>query len=218
MTAPTRGPRGRVDPISTVVFDLGGVLIDWDPRYLFRELLDSDEEVETFLLEVGFEAWNHEVDAGRTTWAEATEALAAAFPHRRALVEAYPARFAETMPVAVEGSVELLDELHREGVRLLALTNWSAETFPLAQERFDFLRVFEAIIVSGHERLAKPDPEIFALLLRRHSLDPSSTLFVDDRAVNVEAAERAGLVGLQFLDAPTLRADLESLGLLRAQR
>lgn len=201
-------------PFTTVVFDLGGVLIDWDPRYLYRRLLASDEAIEAFLDEVGFPGWNYAVDAGLSTWADAVDALSRSHPHHRHLIEAYPSRFAETLGGPIEGSVEVLRELHHQGVRLLALTNWSAETFPVALERFDFLALFDDIVVSGAERVAKPDPEIFALLLRRHGLDPARTLFVDDKQANVHAAGRAGLVGVLFTDAVTLREDLESAGVL----
>lgn len=202
-------------PVTTVVFDLGGVLIDWDPRYLYRQMLATEQAVEAFLDEVGFADWNHSVDAGTTTWTDAVAALAAAHPHRRELIEAYPLRFTETLAGAIEDTVEVLRELHEQGTALLGLTNWSAETFPVARERFDFLALFEDIVVSGSEGVAKPDPAIFEVLVARHHLHRSSTLFVDDRAVNVEAAVRAGLIGVQFLDAATLRADLESRRVLR---
>jgi 2-haloacid dehalogenase len=198
------------------VFDLGGVLIDWDPRYLYRRLLDTDEEIEAFLDEVGFARWNHDLDAGRSTWADAVEELAATHPHHRHLIEAYPARFGESIGGPIEGSVEVLRELAGRGVRLLALTNWSSETFPVARERFEFLSLFEDIVVSGDERLAKPDPEVFDLLLRRHRLDPARTLFVDDRPANLDAAAGAGLTGVLFTDPPALRSDLEAAGLLAA--
>lgn len=217
-TRPTTRPTTTGDgSFDAVVFDLGGVLIDWDPRYLYRQLLATDDEVEAFLDEVDFAGWNHGVDAGRTTWADAVDALAATHPHRRDLIEAYPTGFAQTMAGPIAGSVEVLRDLHEQGVRLLALTNWSAETFPVARERFDFLALFDDIVVSGDERVAKPDPEIFDLLVRRHRLDPGRTLFVDDRRANLDAAEDAGLVGVLFTDAPTLRAELESAGLLAAR-
>jgi len=213
LTAAATGPP---DPtITTVVFDLGGVLIDWDPRYLYRQLLADDEAIDAFLEEVGFAEWNHAVDAGTTTWVEAVAALAAAHPHHRELIEAYPRRFSETLAGAIDDTVSLLRELHAQGVTLLALTNWSAETFPVALERFDFLSLFDDIVVSGSEEVAKPDPAIFELLVHRHHLDRSSTLFVDDKAANVEAAQRAGLIGLRFLEAATLRADLEATDVLR---
>jgi len=213
VTAAATAPPGPT--ITTVVFDLGGVLIDWDPRHLYRQLLADDEAIDAFLEEVGFAEWNHAVDSGTTTWVEAVAALAAAHPHHRELIEAYPRRFSETLAGAIDDTVSLLRELHAQGVTLLALTNWSAETFPVALERFDFLTLFDDVVVSGVEHVAKPDPAIFELLVRRHRLEPSRTVFVDDKVANVEAAERVGLIGLQFLDAATLRLELEAAGLLR---
>lgn len=198
----------------TVVFDLGGVLIDWDPRYLYRALLGTDEEIEAFLAEVDFAGWNHAMDAGQGTWADSVAGLAERFPHRRELLAAYPARFAETMAGPIEGTVAVLRDLSSRGVPLLALTNWSAETFPVARERFGFLDLFSGIVVSGEERVAKPDPAVFALLVERFDLDPASTVLVDDRQVNVEAARSAGLRGLLFTDPGRLRRDLSRLGLL----
>lgn len=206
----SRAPRRT---FSAVVFDLGGVLIDWDPRYLYRRLLPDDDAVERFLQEVDFAAWNHRQDAG-ASWAEAVEAHSARHPHRRELLAAYPARFRETLGGEVPGTTDVLRELHDAGVRLLALTNWSAETFPQARELFDFLDLFEDIVVSGEEQLAKPDPAVFRLLLDRHRLDPGATVFVDDSAANVAAAAGAGLVALRFRDAATLREQLQALGLL----
>ncbi len=209
MTTP-RQPTAAVP--TTVVFDLGGVLIDWDPRHLYRRLLPEDE-IEEFLDEVGFAAWNYAQDAGGS-WDEAVERLAARHPHRRELIAAYPARFPETLAGPVPGSVELLRDLHAAGVRLLALTNWSAETYPHAEATFDFLTLFEDIVVSGAEGIAKPDPAVFALLVDRYRLDPAATVFVDDSPVNVAAAAAAGLRAVRFTDADTLRGDLSRLGLL----
>lgn len=201
-------------PATTVVFDLGGVLIDWDPRYLYRTLLDSDEEVETFLHEIDFAGWNHAMDAGEGSWADSVAALTERFPHRSDLIAAYPARFAETLAGPIDGAVAVLRELHARDVPLLALTNWSAETFPVARDRFGFLDLFSGILVSGEEGVAKPDPAVFALLVERFALEPASTVLVDDRPVNVEAARAAGLRGLFFTDPAALRRDLSLLGLL----
>jgi 2-haloacid dehalogenase len=197
---------------AAVVFDLGGVLIHWDPRHLYRRLLPDDEEVEAFLDEVGFLAWNHEQDAG-AGWAEAVASHSARFPHRAELLAAYPARFPETLAGQVEGTVALVQELHAAGTRLVGLTNWSAELFPHAEETFAFLELFEGVLVSGREGVAKPDPAVFALLLERYRLDPAATVFVDDSPVNVAAAESAGLVALLFTDPEQLRRDLRRLGL-----
>jgi 2-haloacid dehalogenase len=197
---------------TTVVFDLGGVLIDWDPRYLYRQLLPEDE-IDRFLDEIGFRAWNLAQDAGGS-WDDAVERLAAEHPHRRDLIAAYPARFAETMSGPVPGTVELLRELHAQGTRLLALTNFSAESYPHAVAAFDFLDLFEGVVVSGAEELAKPDPAIFALLIERYRLEPATTVFVDDSPHNVDAATAAGLRAVLFTGADDLRRDLSRLGLL----
>jgi 2-haloacid dehalogenase len=199
--------------ISAVVFDLGGVLIDWDPRYLYRKLMPADE-VEPFLEEIGFREWNHAQDAGGT-WDEAVETLAALHPGRRDLIAAFPSRFPETFGGPIAASVALLDELHRAGTtRLLALTNWSSGTFPHALATFDFLDRFEGIVVSGVEKVAKPDPVLFRILLDRFALVPQETVFIDDAPANVEAADQLGLIALQFTDPAGLRADLSRLGLL----
>ena len=210
MSTSTRPGATPVPP--AVVFDLGGVLVRWDPRRLYRQLM-PEHEVDDFLAEIGFPAWNHAMDAGGD-WADAVEMLAARHPHRRDLIASYPALFAETLDGPVPGSVEVLRDLHAAGVRLLALTNWSAQTFPHAEQTFDFLTLFEGVVVSGREGLAKPDPRVFRLLLSRHDLDPARTVFVDDSAVNVAAATDVGLTGLLFHDAATLRADLHRLGLV----
>jgi len=197
---------------TAVVFDLGGVLIRWDPRHLYRQLMPEDE-VDAFLDEVGFGAWNHEQDSGGL-WGRAVEEHAALFPHRRALLAAYPARFPDSLDGPVEGTVAILEQLHAAGTRLVALTNWSAELFPHAEATFDFLALFEGIVVSGREGVAKPDPAVFDLLLSRYDLDPAGTVFVDDSPANVAAAAAAGLTALVFTGPDGLRADLSRLGLL----
>ena len=201
-------------PIDAVVFDLGGVLIDWDPRYLYRSLFPDDEAgMERFLSEVVTPEWNLRQDAGRP-WSEAVEALSTEFPDQHELIAAYRDRWSETLGGAIEGTVEVLDELRGQGVRLFALTNWSAETFPVALERFEFLGWFEAVVVSGEIGLVKPDPRIFRHLADLHRLEPASTVFIDDSPTNVESARSLGFAGLEFHDPPRLRQDLEALGVL----
>jgi 2-haloacid dehalogenase len=199
--------------ITTVTFDLGGVLIDWDPRYLYRTLFDDEAEMETFLAEVTTPAWNAEQDAGRP-WVDAVDALAAEFPEHRPLIEAYRRRWPETLGDAIQGTVDVLAELRDAGVRLLALSNWSAETFPVALERYPFLGWFEGIVISGEVGAAKPDERIFQVLIERHAVEPAETVFVDDTVANVEAAEELGFVGLRFHDPDRLRTDLARLGVL----
>lgn len=199
--------------LSAVVFDLGGVLIDWDPRYLYRRLLTSEDEVERLLGEVCTPEWNRAQDAGRS-WAEAVETLTARHPDQAGLIAAYRDRWAEMIAGPFESTVQVLADLRRAGVALYALTNWSAEMFPVAQRRFDFLSWFEHIVVSGHERLVKPDPRIYRLLAQRHGLNLQHAVFIDDTPANVVAARELGMLGLDFVDAEQLRADLAAHGLL----
>jgi 2-haloacid dehalogenase len=201
-------------PPSAVVFDLGGVLIDWDPRYLYRSLFGGNEEaMETFLAEVTTPEWNQQQDAGRP-WTEAIESLSREHPERRELISAYWHRWPETLGEAIEPTVEILGELRRAGVRLFALSNWSAETFPIARPRYPFLEWFEGIVISGDVRLVKPDARIFRHLLERYGLEPRSSVFIDDSEANVQAARELGMTGIRFADAQTLRRDLAALGLL----
>jgi 2-haloacid dehalogenase len=215
----TADPAGQATPSGAgrrrvVVFDLGGVLIDWDPRHLYRGLFDDADEMERFLAEVATPDWNRQQDAGRS-WDEAIEVLAARHPDRRELIEAYRDRWPEMLGGEIPGTVAILGELKAAGVPVYALSNWSAETFPVAVERFPFLALFDAIVISGHVGAAKPDAAIFEHLVREHGIDPAEAVFVDDVPANIEAAARLGFHGLLFRDAPTLRADLEKLGLLQ---
>ena len=206
-------PAPNLAPSSAVVFDLGGVLIDWNPRYLYRKLFDDEAAMESFLADVVSPEWNGQQDAGRT-WAEAVEVLTREHPEQRDLIAAYWHRWQETLGDAIGPTVQILEELRERGVRLYALSNWSAETFPVARPRYPFLDWFDGIVISGEVKLAKPDPRIFRHMLDRFSLDPAATVFIDDSEANVRAAAAQGLVALRFEDAATLRRDLVRLGLL----
>ncbi len=197
----------------TVIFDLGGVLIDWDPRYLYRKLFEDEGEMERFLAEVCNRAWIEEQDAGRP-FAQGVEALSRRHPHYRAEIEAFWTRWPEMLSEPIHGTVELLAALKADGLRLYALSNWSAETWPHATDRFEFLNWFDGLVVSGLEGIKKPDPAIYALLLERHAIDPASALFIDDVPVNVEAGRSSGIASLRFQDAPALKEDLVGYGLL----
>jgi 2-haloacid dehalogenase len=196
---------------SAVVFDLGNVLVRWDPFGPYEGFVDL-AEVAAFFAEIDFPAFNHAQDAGRS-WARARAEVAARLPHRAWLVDHYLSHFPLALPGPVPGTSAVLDGLLAAGVRALGLTNWSAETFHHAIPAAPAIGRLEAVLVSGQEGVAKPDPAIFALLIDRYDLDPSRTAFVDDSAVNVAAAQRAGLRGLLFTDARTLARDLEALGL-----
>jgi 2-haloacid dehalogenase len=202
-------------PPTTVTFDLGGVLIDWNPRYLYQKLFDDDAEMERFLAEVTTQEWNAAQDAGRP-WSEAVEVLSAKFPDHRDLIDAYRTRWPEMLGEAIHGTVAILDELRASGVRLYALSNWSAETFPVARERYPFLGWFDGIVISGEVGAAKPDVRIFQTLIDRHEIEPAETVFVDDNEPNVTAAGAMGFIAVRFHDAERLREDLVGLGLLES--
>lgn len=199
---------------TAVIFDLGGVLIDWNPRHLYRSIFGDDVEgMEWFLANVTTPAWNEQQDRGRP-WAHAIAELSAEHPDRAHLIRAYHERWMETLGGALEDTVQLLAELKDAGVPLYALTNWSGEKFDLSRDQFPFLEWFEGIVVSGHERMTKPDERIFRLLLERFSLAPESTLFIDDNVPNVRQARRLGMDAIHFTSATGLRTELEARGLL----
>jgi 2-haloacid dehalogenase len=198
---------------TAVIFDLGGVLVDWDPRYLYRQLFDDADEMESFRAEVTAAEWNAHQDAGRP-WAEAVELLVAEHPERRELIEAFHRRWPEMLAGEIPGTVDVLADLRAAGVRLIALSNWSAETFPVARERFDFLAWFEGIVISGDIGVNKLDRRIFDHLTDQFGIEPAATLFVDDSSANVDAATALGFGAIQFTDATALRRELVRHGLL----
>ncbi len=198
---------------STVVFDLGGVLIDWDPRHLYRRLFDDEATMEDFLANVCTPDWNEQQDAGRPI-AEATAEAIGRHPGHKAMIEAYYQRFDEMWAGAISDTVAVLDDLHARTTPLYALTNWSAETFPIARRHFDFLGLFRGILVSGEEQMKKPDPRIFQLLGERYQILLDDSVFIDDNEQNIEAARDAGMRALHFTNDGSLRGQLEKLGLL----
>jgi 2-haloacid dehalogenase len=213
--AEARAAEARVEEKPVIVFDLGGVLIDWNPRHLYRKLFDDEAAMERFLVEVCHHNWNLEQDRGRS-FAAAIEEAAARHPDQRALIEAYHARWDEMLAGEIEGSVAILEELAAAGYELHALTNWSAETFPIARPRFAFLERFRTILVSGDERLVKPDARIYQLLLERIAHPARRCIYVDDSPANVAAAAVLGFDAIHFTAAEELRAALALRGLLAA--
>lgn len=198
----------------TVLFDLGAVLVDWNPRYLYRAHFNGDEAaLERFLAEVCPSDWVREMDAGkpiRRAIAERSEK----FPQHGRLIALWLSDWETMLRDAIPETVAILTELRRRNTRLYALTNWSAENFPVALRRFEFLAWFQDIVVSGQVGLAKPDPKIFQLAIARCALRPERTVFIDDSAANVEAGRAAGLHAIQFHTPAQLRADLLALRLL----
>lgn len=198
--------------MNAVLWDLGGVLLDWDPRYLYRKLLPDEAAVERFLAEVVTPAWNHTLDEGRS-FAEAIAERVEMFPAQADLIRAYRDRWDETLAGAVPGTEPIVRDLAAAGFPQAGLTNFSAETFPIARSRFDLLGLLDPIVVSGEEGIAKPDHRLFELALERANLAADSTIYVDDRPDNVEVAISLGLRAVRFVDAAALRASFDELGL-----
>ena len=200
--------------IDAVVFDLGGVLLDWDPRNLYRKLFADEERMEFFLREVCTPQWHDAHDRGVPTAASCAE-LATRYPEWASLIAAWAERGEEMVAGPIEASVDVLRDLEASGLPRYALTNMEAETYPLRLQRFEFLGWFDGTVVSGLEGIAKPDPEIFLRLLDLFGLTGSRTLMIDDRLENLVVAEQLGMPTIHFHSSQQLRDRLESLWLLR---
>ena len=199
--------------ITTVIFDLGGVLIDWNPRYLYRKIFAEEAEMEHFLEEVCHHEWNRAQDGGRT-FAEATEERMAIFPHYEKEIRTYFDRWEEMMGGIADDNVEVLRKLHqRQQYPLYAITNWSAETYPIALRRYDFLHFFRDTVVSGEEKLLKPDAAIYQLLLDRNGLQAETCLFIDDTPENAEGARQLGMQAIHLTSETNLVAELRQLNI-----
>ena len=199
--------------INAITFDLGGVLIDWNPRHLYRKLYGADEAgMERLLTDVCNPEWNAQLDAGRPL-AEAVAELAAAHPDQAEMIVAYGQRWDEMLGPAFEETVAILREVRAAGYPTYALSNWSAETFEVTRRRYPFLDEMDGILISGEVGVGKPDPAIFRAFLARFGLTAGETVFIDDWDRNVATASSLGIVAIQFKGAAKLRADLRALGL-----
>lgn len=195
--------------IRNIVFDLGGVLVDWDPRYLYRKIFDTEEEVEFFLNHICTYDWNLEQDRGRTL-ADATEERIGKFPEHETEIRAYYDRWAEMFDGTIPENVRLLKELLKDDqYRVLALTNWSRETFPVALELFPFFNDFQGVVMSGEEGFIKPQPEIYEILFDRYKLIPEESIFIDDREENIEGGRKMGMAGIHYHPGVDLRSSLD---------
>ncbi|SDA21392.1 HAD family phosphatase [Sphingomonas sp. NFR15] len=199
---------------SVVIFDVGNVLFDWNPRFLYERLIDDDRALDAFLRDVATKEWHFQHDAGRP-FAETSAELAAAHPQHSALIAAWGPRFIEQLGDMLPGMREIVEQLDARGVPLYAITNFSGEFWPPFRDReADIFDRFRDIVVSGDELLTKPDPAIYHLALDRFGVAAADAVFIDDRADNVAAANAVGIHGVLFKDAATLRADLTGFGLL----
>jgi 2-haloacid dehalogenase len=202
---------GKID---TIIFDLGGVLIDWRPRFIYESVFDSPEKIDWFLANICTLDWNERQDAGYPI-AKAVEEKVKEFPEWEKEIRLYYDKWTDMLRGPIEGTVEIFRELKKDpNLEFYALTNWSAELFPIALERYDFLHWFDGKVVSGEEMTRKPFPEIYQRLLDRFNVKAENTLFIDDSLRNIDAAQKLGLKTIQFQDPAQLKEELKKLKLL----
>lgn len=199
--------------LDTVIFDLGGVLIDWNPRYLYRKIFKSEEEISWFMENICTNDWNEKQDAGRS-FEEATEELLKRHPEWEEPIRAWYGRWEETISGPIHETVEILKSVRAQPYKLYALTNWSAQTFPWALNNFDFLHWFDGIVVSGVEKTRKPFPEFYHILFNRYDVNPQKAIFIDDSLRNIDGAKNVGLQGIHFQSPEKLKQELKSMGVL----
>jgi 2-haloacid dehalogenase len=200
--------------INTVIFDLGGVLIDWNPEYVYRTIFDKEEDMKWFFQHICTSDWNEEQDAGRPL-AEATELLVKQYPEHSANIRAYYGRWEEMLGGAIQETVDVLRYLKEQtNHKLYALTNWSAETFSIALQRYDFLHWFDGRIVSGEERTRKPFKEIYQRMIDRYAIDPSRAVYTDDNTRNLAPAAALGMHTIHFQTPGQFKKELEDLNVI----
>jgi 2-haloacid dehalogenase len=198
--------------IQNIIFDFGGVLVDWNPRHLFKNHFSNESEMEWFLENICTEEWNLQQDKGRSL-AEATALLQAQFPEFHAQIQLFYGEWETMLKGDIPGSVALLHRL-KEKYKMYGLTNWSDETIDIAYRRFSFFDQFDGIVVSGQEKMIKPDKQIYNLLLDRYGLQAGNTVFIDDNKKNIKAAEEIGLHAIHFENPEKLELSLLALNLL----
>ncbi len=200
--------------INTIIFDLGNVLINWEPKLLYNKIFDSEEKTNHFLENICTLTWNEEQDAGRSLEA-GTKALIEEYPQHETEIKAYYDRWEEMLNGAIEGSVAIFRQLKASGkYKIYALTNWSAELFPVALREFDFLNWFDGIVMSGDEGIRKPEAAFFQILFDRYQVNPADAVFIDDNLRNIEAARKLGIQSIRFTSAEELETALKELNVL----
>ena len=196
-----------------IVFDLGAVLIEWNPRHLYRKVFDDEARMEWFLNNVCHNEWNLEQDKGRS-FDDAVKEAICRHPDWKSEIELYRDCWHEMIPHAIMGTVDILEALHKKGAALYAITNWNGDTFRATRSRFPFLGLFRDIVVSGDEKMLKPEPDIFHLLAKRNNIQLSDSIFIDDSLKNVKGAEAVGMQGHHFVSPEGLRKDLVARNIL----
>ena len=198
--------------IKNIIFDFGGVLIDWNPRFMYRQYFENADEMEWFLDNVCTHNWNVQQDAGRSLL-DGPEWLVKKNPEYEFLIRKFYDQWEDMLNGPISENVSLLEPLKAK-YRLFGLTNWSAETFPIAREKYAFLNIFEGIVVSGEEKMIKPDPAIYKLILTRYGLQGDECIFIDDNLDNITAARSLGIGGVHFKEGISLAEALKKLDLL----
>ena len=197
-----------------IVFDFGGVLIDWDPHYLYRPFFDGDDAaIDRFMQEIGFHAWNLQQDGGRS-FDEGVAVLSVQFPQYAQLIRAYHEHYADSIVGPVAGTVEILRACKAAGYSLYGLSNWALEKFDLIRPKYDFFDCFDDIVISSTVNLVKPDPRIFGIFLKRIGRRADECVYIDDSAVNAATADRLGFITIRFESPGQLAAQLDRLGVL----
>ena len=197
----------------TIVFDFGGVLVDWNPRYLYRNIFEEEQEMEWFLNNVCTPEWNLLQDEG-FTFSEIIPPLEKQYPAYSDKIKIYQTRWPEMVRGEISESIKILREIQAKNFPVYGLTNWGAETFPIVFEQFEFLRRLEGIVVSGVEKLIKPDPRLYEILIKRFALKPGSCIFIDDNIKNIQSAKEIGFETIHFVSPENLRNDLKLLNIL----
>lgn len=203
--------------IKAVIFDIGNVLYRWDPRFLYEKLIDDTDELDWFLSNVVTHDWHFQHDAGRA-FADTSVELIAQYPDRAELIRLYEPRWLETVPGPVPDMLPLVERLADSGVPLFAISNFSAEFWEIFRPTAPIFDLFQGMVISGAERLVKPDPAIYRLALDRFDLEAGAALFIDDRRENIDAADALGIMTHHFVDAATLTADLKRRGAFQTDR
>ncbi len=200
--------------VENIIFDFGGVLVDWNPRHLYAEEFQDHNEMEYFLSNICTPEWNSRQDAGRS-FCEGIQELEDQYPEHSSMIRKYFTDWCKMLKDEIPENVKLLRQLKKsEKFRLFGLTNWSTETMPIARQRYSFFELFAGIVVSGEEKMVKPDSKIYHLLLERYSLEAKRSLFIDDSIVNVQTALQIGFHALHYHDGMNLENELKSLGIL----